>query len=143
MNSTTTFLHVTSFFFPPKPRDNSLVRERKLLQEKQKRSLMKNSSEALEEKNFMPCPSIGNRETTKLVERISSVMYLVSQSTCSITCNQKISGQNQTLRFDWNFQWAQIVEFYNKINIYMQRYIQTKSIKMYTHLSLKSRLNPI
>lgn len=102
MNSTTTFYTHYAFFFPHKPKDNSLVRERKLLQKPQ-RLLMKNSSEALEQNNFTSCPSISNRETTKLLERISSVVHFISQSTCSMTYDQKISGQNQTLGFDCSF----------------------------------------
>jgi len=65
---------------------------------------MNDKADDLEENNFTPCLSIHNRETTKFLDRISSVTHFISQSTHSIICDQKISGQNQTLGFDWNFQ---------------------------------------
>lgn len=94
---------------------------------------MKNSSWALEENNFMSCPLMYNRETTKLdpffLERITSVMHFISQSTCSITRDQRFLYKTKILGLTRFFYRLQTIRFYNKINIFMQRYIQTKSIK--------------
>lgn len=108
---------------------------------------MTKSPQALEENNFTSCPLMNSTETTKLdpflLERITSVMHFISQSTCSITCDPRFLDETKILGLTRIFYGLQIIGFYNKINTFMQRHIQTQSIKMYTHLSLKSTLSPI